>query len=147
MFRPRRVLLAIAFSLFIPDLAAAQGNVALFGGFSYFRPPVTVGESCNMCDQALALEVTSNRNLNGWEFSGTYRFLPFLGVSADFSGHYGASVSGSSSSVHQQNYLFGPEVSLPKSVSPFAHFLFGDSQQSVVAGSARGSGGAFSIVA
>jgi len=146
MFGLRPVLLATAFSLFLPPIAAAQSNVVVFGGYSYFRPPVTVGESCNMCDQALVLELTNKRNLNGWEFSGTYRFLPFLGLTADFSGHYGASVSGSSSNVHQQDYLFGPEVSLPRSVSPFAHFLLGDSHQSISAGPAPGTGGAFSIM-
>jgi len=147
MFRPTPVLVAIAFSLFIPAIAAAQDNVVLFGGYSYSRPPVTVAESCNLCAQALAVEVTNNRNLNGWEFSGTYRFLPFLGLAADFSGHYGASVSGSSSSVHQQDYLFGPEVSLPRNISPFAHVLFGDSHQSIGAGPAPGTGGAYSILA
>lgn len=141
MLRLTSVLLLIVFLLFVPAIAAAQGNLVVFGGYSYFHPPVTVVESCNLC--ALALQVTNKRNLNGWEFSGTYRFLPFLGVTADFSGHYGASVSGSSSNVHQQNYLFGPEVSLPARVSPFAHVLFGSSHQSVSAGPAPGGG--FSI--
>jgi len=41
---------------------------------------------------------------------------------ADFDGHYG-SPNGFSSSVN--TYLFGPEVSWPARVSPFAHVLFG----------------------
>jgi hypothetical protein len=144
MFRLATLLFVVAFLLFFPTTAAAQDNFVVFGGYSYSRPPVTVAESCNMC--ALSLEVTNKRNLNGWEFAGSYRFLPFLGVTADFSGHYGDSVSGSSSNVHQQDYLFGPEVSLPRRVSPFAHVLFGQSHQSVSAAPVPGSGGAFSIM-
>ena len=81
----------------------------------------------------------STRNLSGWEFSGQYKLLPFLGAVADFSGNYGA-LDGAGTRVHA--FLFGPQVSLPRKVSPFAHVLIGtarESQDSFV------SGGFFSL--
>jgi hypothetical protein len=61
-------------------------------------------------------------NSNGWELSGEYKVLPWIGAAVDVDGHYG-SLQGVSSSVH--NYLFGPQVSFPARVSPFAHVLVG----------------------
>jgi len=125
----------------------AQDKIVVFGGYSYLRPPITVTESnCpspNVCPviPVIVLHVTDRQNLNGWEFTGTYRFLPFLGLAADVSGHYGPSVGNSNgtSRTHQYTYLFGPEVSLPSRVSPFAHVLFGGTHQSISASSFAGS--------
>jgi opacity protein-like surface antigen len=73
-----------------------------------------------------------------YEFSATYKFLPFVGITADFSGHYGT-VTGSSS-VHVQTYLFGPELALPAKVSPFVHALFGVAHQAIGAGTSTSNG-------
>jgi opacity protein-like surface antigen len=60
------------------------------------------------------------RNVNGYEFSGEGQVLPFLGLVADYSGHYG------SNSIHEQNFLFGPRVSVSVGrVTPFGQILFG----------------------
>src|SRR5438045_988695 len=66
-------------------------------------------------------------NLNGWNLSGQYKFLPFLGVVADFNGTYGT-LDGVGTREH--TFLFGPQVSLPARVSPFAHALFGVAKES-----------------
>ena len=66
-------------------------------------------------------------DLNGWEFSGQYKLLPFLGAIADFNGTYGT-VDGAGT--RENTFLFGPQVSLPASVSPFAHALFGLAKES-----------------
>jgi outer membrane receptor protein involved in Fe transport len=97
----------------------AQDNIVLFGGYSYLRPPVTaeVGVSSST--------TTNNQSMNGWELSGAYRLLPFLGLRADFSGNYGTAISSGTSSASQELFLFGPEVSFPARVSPFAHVLVG----------------------
>ena len=122
----------------------AQDHLVVFGGYSYLRPPVTVNESwvCpgSPCPAILSLPraVTNHKSLNGWEFSASYRFLPFLGVAADFSGNYGSALARSNSNAHQYTYLFGPKVSLPKRVSPFAHVLFGGTRQAISAGTFSG---------
>jgi hypothetical protein len=91
---------------FLVSLSAhAQDKVELFGGYSYQR-----------------FNSSPNVNLNGWELSGQYKVNSWLGGVADFDGHYG-SIAGVSSSVH--SFLFGPQVSFPARVSPFAHVLFG----------------------
>jgi hypothetical protein len=83
----------------------AQENVQVFGGYSYMR----FGTSPAV-------------NLNGWEISGQYKFTDWVGAVADFDGHYGT-VAGVGNSVY--TYLFGPQVSFPTRVSPFARVLLG----------------------
>ena len=85
--------------------ARAQDKVEVFGGYSYMR-----------------FHSSPAANLNGWEVSGQYKFTGWLGGLADLDGHYG-SPGGVSTSVY--TYLFGPQVSLPSRVSPFAHALLG----------------------
>jgi hypothetical protein len=53
--------------------------------------------------------------------------LPFLGGVADFNGNYGT-LDGAGTRVH--TFLFGPQVSLPAKVSPFAHVLVGVAKES-----------------
>jgi len=150
MFRLVAVLLVLVFLAFTPAVLSAQGGLVVFGGYSYLRPPVTATETfacpliCPLNPVSLS-SVTNSQNLNGWELSATYRFLPFLGIASDFSGHYGAAVSHSGSDVHQHNFLFGPEVSLPARVSPFAHVLFGATHQSLSSGSLFTPNGVISI--
>jgi hypothetical protein len=79
-----------------------------FGGYSYIRfdtSPTT----------------TSATVFNGFELSGQYRFTTWLGGVADFGGSAGN--LGIAPSI--VTYLFGPEVSFPVRVSPFAHVLVG----------------------
>jgi len=85
--------------------ARAQDKVEVFGGYSYMH----VGDNPSL-------------NTNGWELSGQYKFRDWLGGMADFDGHYGAS-RGSNWTTHA--FLFGPQISLPARVSPFAHLLIG----------------------
>ncbi len=152
MFR-LAVLLTVVIAAVVPASLHAQDRLVVFGGYSYFRPPVTATETfvctepvCSLNPVAIApFNVTNSQNLNGWELSATYRFLPFLGVAADFSGYYGTAVAHSGSNVHQHNYLFGPEVSFPARVSPFAHVLVGGTHQSISAGSIPTTGGVFDI--
>jgi len=112
-------LLAIA--AFVAGMAAAskaQDKVELYGGYSYFR--ATIPET--QYGPVLVRRVSEDTNLNGWNFSAQYKFLPFLGAVADFNGTYGK-LNGAGTREH--TYLLGPQVSLPFKVSPFAHALFG----------------------
>jgi opacity protein-like surface antigen len=92
--------------------------------------------------------VSTNRsNLNGWNGSVEGKVLPFVGIVADFSGHYGsvplavnptctATVGGVgcsslSASTDIHSFLFGPRVSVSLGkVRPFAHALIGAAHMS-----------------
>ncbi len=81
---------------------------------------------------------SSSSNINGYEFSGEGQVLPFLGIVGDISSYYGhasgigplcpaPACSGIGSySIREQNYLFGPRVSVTVGkFTPFAHGLVG----------------------
>jgi len=116
--------------LLFAGLAKAQvptsGNV--FFGYSYYN--------------ASRLPVEASRsNLNGWEGSFEGKIIPWVGMVADFSEHYGNAScvlpvqpvgsglsQGFCSNVisHEQNFLFGPRVSISvRKFRPFAEALFG----------------------
>ena len=105
----RKALLVLGLCALSSFSAQAQheDKVELFGGYSYMRFHGT--------------------NLNGWEASGQYRFLDWLGGVADFDGHYG-SFGGIGTSTY--TFLFGPQISRPSSVSPFGHLLLGGAHNS-----------------
>jgi hypothetical protein len=101
-----RRLSMIGFTLLMLLTAASaqiptKGNI--FFGYSYNRADFN----------------GSHANLNGWEGSLEGKFLPWIGLVADLSGHYG-----SGDSVH--SVLFGPRASVSVGkFTPFAHLLIG----------------------
>jgi hypothetical protein len=100
----RRFSFVLGLALFLSCAAQAQGlgdKVEISGGYSYMN----FGSS-------------PSTNMNGWDLSGQYKFSDWFGAVADLSGNYG-----SGASVH--TFLFGPQVSWPARVSPFAHVLLG----------------------
>ncbi len=118
--------LGIAMFLFV-GLASAQvpsGNVFL--GYSFE----------NTSSSALNLNL-SRPNLQGWEGSLEGKWLPWVGIVADFSGHYGSQsfqtfppagpgpvtvkVTG-----HELEVMFGPRFSVPVGkFTPFAEVMGG----------------------
>jgi hypothetical protein len=117
----------ILFVIFLfADLASAQiptsGNV--FFGYSYYHTDLSSIDSANT---------------NGWEASVEGKVIPFLGIVADFDGHYGSqNFPGScpgplpclvipvNASVTEHNFLFGPRVSMSLGkFRPYAEALFG----------------------
>jgi hypothetical protein len=123
------------FTLLPSGTAQAQDTFEVFGGYSYLRPPVTLSETQSIPPPVCPIGIvppcppiqttfatTVHPNLNGWEASGVYNAYHWLGVAADFSGHYG---SANGVSTHFNTYLFGPQLQLHSSVSPFVHVLFG----------------------
>jgi hypothetical protein len=112
MVRKLSLLLGLVF--FVSFAAHAQGitdKLEVFGGYSFMH--------------------NDNRpdgNLNGWEISGQYKFSNWLGLVADFDGHYG---SPNGFGTQKYNYLFGPQISFPARVSPFVHLLIGGSHEHV----------------
>ena len=132
-----RVTVIAAVSLVFSVAANAQvptsGNV--FFGYSYFNtPPLSFTGD------------TSRQNLNGWEGSLEGRVFPWVGIVADFSGHYGSQTVPSpvgtcaigvvcpplTNTTHVQNFLFGPRVSVSVGrFRPFGEVLFGGGHISV----------------
>ena len=122
----------------------AQDKIEIFGGYSYVRDPVQVFTPIGIagpvivippgtcpitgCPPGLGGFSTVHVNTHGWEFSGNYKLIPWLGAVADFSGNYGSTHG---SNLHLNTYLFGPQVSFPARVSPFAHVLFGVAHESL----------------
>ena len=118
-----RKLAVIALVFMGAEIAAAQiptsGNI--FFGYSYYNT-----------------SLNGNRNsMNGWEGSIEGKFLPFIGIVADFDGHYGSqdftACNGVdcvifNTDVTQHDYLFGPRVSVSVGkFRPFAELLIGAS--------------------
>jgi hypothetical protein len=120
----------------------AQDRVELFGGYSYARVPITnvtaivLTSSCPLdCPSSLA-----TAGANGWEATGVIKANRWFGVGADFGGYY-ASAFGSNA--HLQTYLFGPQVSLPRRISPFAHALVGVAHETTSAGNTNAFSSAY----
>src|SRR2546425_12229616 len=100
----------VLFVFSVAGVACAQiptrGNI--FAGYSYMRTD---------SDVFPAIIPTSGVNLNGWEGSLEGKFLPWIGVVADFGGNYGSAQSGPLPSGSRrgdaQVYTgpFGPRVS------------------------------------
>ena len=124
-------LVLFIFSVFA-GLASAQiptsGNV--FFGYSYYNSDLlSLGRS----------------SFNGWNGSLEGRVFPFVGLVADISGNYGSQhvpilcpeliCPTESVSAHEQNFLFGPRVSVSAGkFRPFAEALFGAGHVSVNGG-------------
>jgi opacity protein-like surface antigen len=110
-----RIAVLFAALLLLPLAARAQDQIQ--------RNEIFAGYAISTQDAGHA-----NASLGGWEGSYTYKFSPYLGLTADFAGHYG-SLFASRTNLH--TYLFGPEVSLPMRFSPFVHALVGRSRLSL----------------
>jgi hypothetical protein len=124
LFLHTRIFLFTFAALWFTAFCKAQDKVELYGGYSYFRASIREGQFAGPIAVA---PISQNANLNGWEFSGQYKLLPFLGAVADFNGTYGTL---NNASTREHTFLFGPQVSLPARVSPFAHALFGVAKES-----------------
>jgi hypothetical protein len=103
----KTLLLAGLCALSSLSVQAQDEKVDLFGGYSYMR--------------------FQSSNLNGWEIAGQYKVREWLGGVADLDGHYG-SINGIGTSTY--TYLFGPQISIPSSISPFGHLLLGGAHNS-----------------
>jgi len=144
MMRKIAFVIAVALGLLVGSTpAAAQDKIELFGGYSYVRLPVQVLNpvpvaggvfvfppgTCPITNPVCAAGgfSTVHVNTHGWEVSGAFKPGRVIGFVADFSGHYGKT---NGQALHMNTYLFGPQVSFPGPVSPFAHILFGAAHES-----------------
>lgn len=120
------VLAAFVAGMAVPS--QAQDRFEVYGGYSYFRASIREGQNSPCLDNCPVQSFpTSQVNLNGWEFSGQYKYLPFFGGIVDFNGTYGK-LNGATTREH--TYLLGPQISLPFKISPFAHAMIGIARES-----------------
>lgn len=113
----RKLCLIVAMIFLASVSARAQGlgdKIELSGGYGYMH-----------------FKSTPASSLNGFDASGQWKFFNWLGAVADVGGEYGK-VNGVNSQLY--TFLFGPQISWPHRISPFAHAL---------AGLSRFSGGDF----
>jgi len=126
------VLLVCGLLVLAVPQAAAQDYAEVFGGYSFAHQqfPVVTTIACPgpPCPQTIS---TFKPNMNGWEVAATFKPGKWFGLTGDVSAHYGTVRQ---SSAHMQNYLFGPKLAYPGSVSPFFHALVGASHQTVGSG-------------
>ena len=115
------VITIMLFGLAAMAVAQETPKVEIFGGYSLFHfdaqdAPVVPGS-------------TINQNLHGWNGAVQFNVNKYLGVVADFSGHYGTPVSVAGTgdvtgNIH--NFLFGPSINIRgKKAKGFVHALFG----------------------
>lgn len=112
-----KIAFILMFALFTPLAAQAQARkFDAFVGYSFQRVE----------------GFPSNAGLNGWEGALTYKITPYFGLTADVSAQYGTMTAPTvSSRMNYHNILVGPEVSLPRKISPFVHVLLGDGRSSL----------------
>lgn len=124
----------------VPVVAAAaqaqlpSGNV--FFGYSYAH--ATLSTPAPLPDQG-GIVSSGSGGLNGWNASVEGKFLPLLGIAADFSGHYGSQSATTvcgfvqpcvpgrvNMNATMYHFLVGPRISVSiGKMRPFAHALFG----------------------
>jgi opacity protein-like surface antigen len=116
-----RSLISLLF-LLLPLSAYAQGG-NVFLGYSYLNANSPAGD---------------RSNINGWNGSLEGKIFPFVGLVADFSGHYGRQTvpqfcvgpglcePPANLTSRQYAFVFGPRVSVSVGkIRPFAHYLVG----------------------
>jgi hypothetical protein len=117
--------------LFLGRVAIAQEvpRLEVFGGYSLERisPCGASGDTFLTCSQFIETGHSSPSNFQGWDASLTGYVFRFIGITADFSGHFGTtSVSVESASVSRFSFMSGPTAALHRhAFSVFGHALFG----------------------
>jgi len=101
----RKLMLVALFLMVVAGSARAQDKIELFGGYSFEH-----------------LGTSPSRNLNGWEVTGQYKLMSWIGAVADVDGHYGRRTG---SDTRLLSFMVGPQISMPAHISPFAHALVG----------------------
>jgi len=147
---PRISLLVGVLTVLTLGLAAparAQDRFEIFGGYSYLYASDNLN-STGPCPTSGCPVATAHSNLNGWEASLSYRVAGPVSVVGDVGGNYGSlSSSFGSSALQREMYMGGVQFAVHGRISPFAHFLFGISHESLGAGSITVSGSSYPFVA
>lgn len=141
---------AIFFSLFGQAQIPTSGNI--FFGYSYSHGQVFTASTV-----PILLAPSADINMNGWEASAEGKFLPWIGIVADFDWHYGGhdltqnceALPGCIPKPFRLNasrhtVLFGPRASVTFGrYTPFAEVLIGLAHQTDTGGGISNSQNTF----
>lgn len=139
-------LILIASFTFAQD---STPKLQVFGGYSLLHTD-SGGLNGPLMDSVLGAPTGTfgvSSNFNGWNGEVQYNAIRWLGLVADFSGHYGTPLTASSSSgvsglptANAYSFLFGPVLSYKSRMKfePFAHALFGLDRESLASGTFTG---------
>jgi hypothetical protein len=142
-----RKIAAVTFSFLV--LSAAGWAQFPTGGNVFFGYSFSQGQAFTGLNSGSA-------NMNGWEGSAEAKFLPWIGVAADFDWHYGGhdliGCTGFSCTpkkfrlnASRHTILFGPRASISFGrYTPFAEFLLGIAHQTDTGGGISNSDTSFS---
>lgn len=125
------VLVFLNCFLALAEFASAQESPRLevFGGYSleHISPCGAPGDTFLTCSQFIETGNSSRANFQGWDASLTRYIFRFVGMTADFSGHYGTtSIRVDSASVSRLSFMFGPTAAIHRHAFVlFVHALFG----------------------
>lgn len=124
---------ALILLLALPGVAQEHPKAEVFLGYSFAR---------------LDTGAPGHQNMHGWNGAIQGNVTPWLGVVADFSGHYGTRTdpaTGGDLNINTHQALFGPRISLPAKIRPFAHALFGVARGNAKLFGSTGSESAFGM--
>jgi len=119
--------------------AQSQQRLEVFAGYSYVRTPLSA-QGYSFCQGLppcqILLNYSGTANASGFEASGAFRFTRHWSAVADAGGTFGSTNldnqynSTEHDTEHQYTYLFGPQISWSRHISPFAQALFGAAHRS-----------------
>jgi opacity protein-like surface antigen len=135
----RKSLLVVALLLALPVIASAQDEVPkveIFGGYSYLRADNATGisQASTMGTTTSVVTQMADRNLNGFSTSFTNNLNSWLGIEAEFSGHFTDTVL-NGTTLDRDIYFVtaGPRLSIRRfeRFTPFAHIMVGMARQDI----------------
>jgi opacity protein-like surface antigen len=135
----RKSLLVVALLLALPVIASAQDEVPkveIFGGYSYLRADNATGisQASTVGTTTSVVTAMADRNLNGFSASVTNNLNSWLGIEAEFSGHFTDTVL-NGTTLDRDIYFVtaGPRLSIRRfeRFTPFLHIMAGMARQDV----------------
>jgi opacity protein-like surface antigen len=149
----KKTLAAVVLTLLIGAVAEAQDfpKVEVLGGYSLARIGSSTSNLSAIGNSIGLMNVeTSNLQKRGFETSGTFNLNQYLGIECDFRWNQGTILKGTIPNAGTVNanlrniaFLSGPRFAVrrSKTITPFAHALFGGNITTVSAnGAVSGSG-------
>jgi opacity protein-like surface antigen len=132
----RKSLLVVALLLALPVIASAQDEVPkveIFGGYSYLRLDNATGLSQQV--GGVVSTAPLDRDANGFSASFTQNINSFLGITAEFSGHFTDAVGVNGQLLDRDAYFVtaGPRLAIRRfeRFTPFLHIMAGMARQDV----------------
>lgn len=141
--------IAVVLCLGTSAAMAQLGGGNIFFGYSYDHAAAATPP---LLPDVGGIVASGSTGLNGWNASAEMKFLPLIGLVADFSGHYGSQSAtlecgfttlpcvntGESMNATVYHFLVGPQVSFSIGrVRPFARALLGAARLTENASAAR----------